>query len=189
MLALVGVACAFPQGQVLEEEPIQILVDDRVQPEGGNYAFNIQTENGIVHSEQGVPGAEGQSNVQGSYSFPQEDGSVVEVRYIANEYGFQVDHPLLPVAPENPHPLPQFVLDQIAFGEEQRRLRAQGQAPAGPAVNIQQQVRLQAQVPVPAAPAEIIEEQPRIEVEVAAPAVNTEEQLSLQIQEPLPLQQ
>merc|ERR1712002_250362 len=123
VLAFVGLACAFPQAP---EEPIQILVDDRVQPEGGNYAFNFQTEHGIAHSEQGVPGAEGQSNVQGSYSFLQDDGSVVEVRYIADENGFRVDHPLLPVAPANPHPVPQFVLDQIAFGEEQRRLEAQG---------------------------------------------------------------
>lgn len=48
----------------------------------------------------------------------------MEVTYVADELGFQVDNPLLPVAPEFPHPIPQFVLEQIAFAEEQRRLLA-----------------------------------------------------------------
>merc|ERR1719184_378100 len=204
VLALAGLACAFPQVPqepiqipvddpiqipdpvpilteepvqnpdpitILVEDPIQILVDDRVQPEGGAYAFNIQTENGISQSEQGLPGVEGQSNVQGSYSFLQEDGSVVEVRYIANEYGFQVDHPLLPVAPEFPHPLPQFVLDQIAFGEEQRRLRAQGQVTTV-AVNVEKKLPVEAQV-----------------LEPIAPAVDVEVQENIEAQDPLPLEQ
>lgn len=53
------------------------------------------------------------------------DGRVAEVKYQADENGFQAQSPLLPVAPEFPHPIPQFVLDQIAFAEEQSRLEAQ----------------------------------------------------------------
>lgn len=51
----------------VDERPIQILLDERVQPENGVYSFQVETENGIVHSEQGVAGSRGQTNVQGLY--------------------------------------------------------------------------------------------------------------------------
>ncbi|XP_069996965.1 cuticle protein AM/CP1114-like [Penaeus vannamei] len=120
LAAALVLAAAAPQ----EERPIQILEDDRVQPRDGAYSFTIKTENGIVQSEEGVPGLDGQTNVQGAFSYTLDDGSVVEVRYQADENGFQAQSPLLPVAPEFPHPIPQFVLDQIAFAEEQLRLEA-----------------------------------------------------------------
>ncbi|XP_042887679.1 cuticle protein AM1159-like [Penaeus japonicus] len=120
LFALVVVAAAAPQ-----QPPVAILLDERVPPENGAYSFQFQAENGIVQSETGAPGSQGQSNVQGVFSFPLEDGSVAEVRYQADENGFQAQSPLLPVAPEFPHPIPQFVLDQIAFAEEQDRLEAQ----------------------------------------------------------------
>ncbi|XP_047478850.1 cuticle protein AMP1A-like [Penaeus chinensis] len=121
LAAALALAAAAPQ----EPRPIEILLDERVTPEDGAYSFKIETENGIVQSEEGAPGLEGQTNVQGVYSYTLDDGSVVEVRYQADENGFQAQSPLLPVAPEFPHPIPQFVLDQIAFAEEQRRLEAQ----------------------------------------------------------------
>ncbi|XP_069996607.1 cuticle protein AMP4-like [Penaeus vannamei] len=123
LAAALVLAAAAPQ----EPRPIAILLNERVAPEGGAYSFKIETENGIVQSEEGAPGLEGQTNVQGVFSFPMEDGSIAEVRYLADENGFQAQSPLLPVAPEFPHPIPQFVLDQIAFAEEQDRLEAQGQ--------------------------------------------------------------
>merc|ERR1712198_288013 len=125
--ALVLVTAAPQEPRPVQPQPLQILQDDRVQPENGAYAFKIETENGISQSEEGVAGVEGQTNVQGSYSYLLDDGSVVEVKYRADENGFQAESPLLPVAPAFPHPLPQFVLDQIAFAEEQRRLEALAQ--------------------------------------------------------------
>ncbi|XP_069996964.1 cuticle protein AM1159-like [Penaeus vannamei] len=120
LAAALVLAAAAPQ----EPRPIEIILDERVAPEGGAYSFKIETENGIVQSEEGAPGLEGQTNVQGVFSYLLDDGSVVEVRYTADENGFQAESPLLPVAPEFPHEIPQFVLDQIAFAEEQRRLEA-----------------------------------------------------------------
>ena len=32
---------------------VQILRDDRIQPEGGSYSFDFESEDGIVRSEQG----------------------------------------------------------------------------------------------------------------------------------------
>ncbi|XP_047478052.1 cuticle protein AMP4-like [Penaeus chinensis] len=121
LVALVAVAAAAPQ----QQPPVAILLDERVSPENGAYSFQFQADNGIVQSETGTPGSQGQTNVQGVFSFPLEDGSIAEVRYQADENGFQAQSPLLPVAPEFPHPIPQFVLDQIAFAEEQDRLEAQ----------------------------------------------------------------
>jgi len=48
------------------------------------------------------------------------DGEAVPLTFVANENGFQPESSLLPVAPAFPHPIPQFVLDQIAFAAEQR---------------------------------------------------------------------
>ncbi|XP_068216167.1 cuticle protein AMP4-like [Palaemon carinicauda] len=127
LVATLAVASGRPQDL---EEPeaakiIEILLDERVQPEEGIYSFQVETENGIVLKEEGIAGAKGQTNVQGSFSYPLEDGTVVEVTYTADENGFQVQSPLLPVAPEFPHPIPDFVREQIAFAEEQRRLKEQ----------------------------------------------------------------
>lgn len=55
--------------------------------------------------------------------YQQDDGTVAEVRYAADEGGFRPESALLPVAPAFPHPIPLFVQEQIAFAEEQRLLQ------------------------------------------------------------------
>ena len=69
------------------------------------------------------------------YSYTAPDGTPVHVQYVADENGFQPQSDLLPVAPAFPHPIPQFVLDQIAFAAEEDARKAreeQRQAPAAP---------------------------------------------------------
>lgn len=51
------------------------------------------------------------SNCYSRYTAP--DGTPVHVKFVANENGYQPESDLLPIAPEFPHPIPQFVLDQI----------------------------------------------------------------------------
>lgn len=58
ILALVGTAVARPQSYDAPssrsaEDVIEILRDDRVQPEDGSYAFDIETADGIQRSEAG----------------------------------------------------------------------------------------------------------------------------------------
>ncbi|KAG7176954.1 Cuticle protein [Homarus americanus] len=48
--------------------------------------------------------------------FPLSDGSIAEVRYIADENGFQPESPLLPT----PHPLPAHVEELLRIAERQR---------------------------------------------------------------------
>ena len=43
------------------------------------------------------------------------------MKYVANENGFQPESSFLPVAPAFPHPIPQFVIEQIEFAKEEER--------------------------------------------------------------------
>ncbi|XP_063587520.1 endocuticle structural glycoprotein ABD-4-like [Penaeus indicus] len=108
--------------QVIEIVPI--LRDDRVHEEG-RYSFDIETGNGIRASEAGAPdGPEGAVVAAGGYSYTAPDGSLIEIQYVADENGFQPQGAHLPVAPAFPHPIPQFVLDQIAKAAEEDALAA-----------------------------------------------------------------
>ncbi|KAG7176950.1 Cuticle protein [Homarus americanus] len=51
-----------------------------------------------------------------SLSYPLPDGSFAEVSYTADEFGYNVNSPLLPT----PHPLPAHAQEQIRIAEEQR---------------------------------------------------------------------
>ncbi|KAG7158126.1 Cuticle protein [Homarus americanus] len=48
--------------------------------------------------------------------FPLPDGTVAEVRYVADENGYVADSPLIPTPP----PLPAHAIEQIRIAEEQR---------------------------------------------------------------------
>ena len=98
-------------------EEIAILRDDRVYPSAaGQYNTDFETANGIVVSESGYgSGPDGAVETQGSVRFTHPDGESFELTYVANaEGGYQPQSDSLPVAPAFPHPIPQFVLDQIA---------------------------------------------------------------------------
>ncbi|KAK7078330.1 hypothetical protein SK128_001385 [Halocaridina rubra] len=77
---------------------------------------------------------EGAIVAAGQYSYTAPDGTEVLVTYVADENGFQPQSDLLPVAPLFPHPIPEFVLEQIAFAAEQDRLRALEESHERPSV-------------------------------------------------------
>ncbi|XP_045593602.1 cuticle protein AMP1A-like isoform X2 [Procambarus clarkii] len=113
-------------------EVVPILRDDRVQDDNGRYNFDVETGNGITFSQSGSPdGPDGAVVKAGKYSYTAPDGTFVEVKFVADENGFQPQSDLLPVAPEFPHPIPQFVLDQIAFAAEEDAAAARGELSAG----------------------------------------------------------
>ncbi|XP_042241698.1 cuticle protein AM1159-like [Homarus americanus] len=107
---LVVLAAARPQ------KDAETVVDERSDSGDGNFNFNFETSHGISEQRTGVPGAEGQVNMEGVFRFPLEDGSIAEVRFIANENGYQPESALIPTS----HPLPAHAIEQIAFAEEQR---------------------------------------------------------------------
>ncbi|KAK8388664.1 hypothetical protein O3P69_020564 [Scylla paramamosain] len=125
---LASVALAAPTYDTSSEKEAPILKYDRIQEDDGRYNYEFETGNGISHSQSGSPGDDtGAINKAGHYSYTAPDGTRVEMKFVANENGFQPESPLLPVAPEFPHPIPQFVLDQIAFAAEQDAARARGE--------------------------------------------------------------
>ncbi|XP_068206649.1 cuticle protein AM/CP1114-like [Palaemon carinicauda] len=129
--ALVAVTLALPQGyeapapsssqsRNVNAPIIAIVRDDRINGNDGSYNVDVETANGISYSESGAPGASGAISSSGRLSYTAPDGTPVALSFVADENGFQPQAAHLPVAPEFPHPIPQFVLDQIAFAEEQR---------------------------------------------------------------------
>merc|ERR1719244_2037712 len=92
-------------------EFIPILRDTRVQEEDGTYSTDVETGNGIVLAQSGDSDGE----KQGIISFTHPDGTPFHMTYIADENGFQPQSDALPVAPAFPHPIPDFVLEQIEF--------------------------------------------------------------------------
>ncbi|XP_064093906.1 cuticle protein AMP1A-like [Macrobrachium nipponense] len=109
------------------DEVAPILRDERIQEDDGRYNFDVETGNGIVISQAGSPVSEGAIASAGQFSYTAPDGTPVVLKFVADENGFQPQSDLLPVAPEFPHPIPQFVLDQIATAEAQRAAIARGE--------------------------------------------------------------
>merc|ERR1712121_342677 len=85
-----------------------------VQEEDGTYTTSVETANGIVISQAGDSSGE----KQGVISFTHPDGTPFHMTYIADENGFQPQSDALPVAPAFPHPIPDFVLEQIEFARQ-----------------------------------------------------------------------
>ncbi|KAK8388730.1 hypothetical protein O3P69_020615 [Scylla paramamosain] len=142
LAALLAVAVATPvpeshetpsYGYAPPPVPVKILKDERTQGPDGKYTLDVEAENGIVLSESGSPdGPEGAIVTAGQYSYTAPEGTPVVVKFVANENGFQPESDLLPVAPAFPHPIPQFVLDQIAKAAEEDAAKAQYGTPAPP---------------------------------------------------------
>ncbi|XP_076055211.1 cuticle protein AM1159-like [Oratosquilla oratoria] len=113
LLALVTVAAA---DDLDSREHIPIVAETRQEPVDGASASDFQSGNGIRFAQKATPGATGGSNAEGVYSYPDEFGNLIEVRYVANEFGFQPQGAHLPVAP----PAPAYVADLLRIAEEQR---------------------------------------------------------------------
>ncbi|XP_066943610.1 cuticle protein AMP1A-like [Macrobrachium rosenbergii] len=117
-------------------ERVAILKDERVMEEDGRFNVEFEAENGIHFAKAGSPEAETGAVIQaGQYSYTAPDGTEVLVKFVANENGYQPQSDLLPVAPEFPHPIPQFVLDQIAFAASEDARRARDDSREAPATS------------------------------------------------------
>ncbi|KAK8745492.1 hypothetical protein OTU49_000218, partial [Cherax quadricarinatus] len=116
LVCLASLALALPQGDPRDVEAV-IVNDVRSDNGDGNFNHEFETSNGIYSQNTGTPGSEGQSNMQGSFRFTLPDGTIAEVRFIANENGYQPQSDIFP----NPHPLPPHAVEQIRVAEEQRR--------------------------------------------------------------------
>lgn len=121
-----ALATALPQVAEPPLKIVEIVRSDVVPPnEKGEYKFDIETGDGIAISSSGAgTGPEGAVESQGSYTFTHPGGEVSKVTYVAGAQGFQPQSDQLPVAPPFPHPIPQFVIDQIARAAEEDKAAA-----------------------------------------------------------------
>merc|ERR1711970_837341 len=118
VLLLAAMAYAAPAS--LEVDSVELLHSEVVSADDdGAHSMRFAADNGIDFELSGQEGEDGGTNMQGSYTYI-VDGESVPLAFVANENGYQPESSLLPVAPAFPHPIPQFVLDQIAFAAEQR---------------------------------------------------------------------
>ncbi|XP_053632043.1 cuticle protein AMP2 [Cherax quadricarinatus] len=124
LACLAAVAAAAPQqfsrpidqGRP-EYKHIEILRDEREDRGDGNFRYEFETENGIHVNAVGTPGSQGQSNIEGFFRFPLDDGTIGEVQYVADELGYRPQSNLIPTGP----PLPAHAIEQIRLAEELRR--------------------------------------------------------------------
>ncbi|KAK4290928.1 hypothetical protein Pmani_034080 [Petrolisthes manimaculis] len=120
-----SVEAPSPSYRALSREVPAILLDERhMEDDASSYTFQTETEDGISRQESGTVVLDGDDDVagvaqSGSYSFTLPDGQLFEMTYVADHNGFQPQSNFLPVAPEFPHEIPQFVLDQIQKAREE----------------------------------------------------------------------
>nr|XP_053639600.1 cuticle protein AM/CP1114-like [Cherax quadricarinatus] len=124
--ALVALAASAPRPDS-PEKTATILRDDRITEDDGRYNFEVETSNGIVLSQSGSPVAQGAIGKSGQYSFTSPEGVKVTLKFVADENGYKPESPFLPVAPEFPHPVPDYVLRQIEFAAAEDAARARGE--------------------------------------------------------------
>ncbi|XP_045593234.1 cuticle protein CP14.6-like [Procambarus clarkii] len=137
LAVVVAVAAAAPQYAAPQaptryggsSEEVPIIRHDFVPGNEGSYKLDVETGNGIVVSQSGSPSGPGGAVAKaGQYSYTAPDGTDVVVKFVADENGYQPQSDLLPVAPAFPHPIPQFVLDQIAKAAEEDAAAARGKS-------------------------------------------------------------
>ncbi|XP_027218482.2 cuticle protein AM1199 [Penaeus vannamei] len=112
-----ALALAVPQYGRPNPKHIAIVSEDRQDDGNGRFRYSFEAENGISVSAAGTPGSKGQSNIDGNFRFRLDDGRTAEVRYVADEFGYRPESPLIPT----PHPLPAHAIEQIRFAEGQSR--------------------------------------------------------------------
>ncbi|XP_050720561.1 cuticle protein AM1274-like [Eriocheir sinensis] len=112
LACLAAVALARPQTG--NPDHIDILRDERVDNGDGTFNFLFETENGIYKEVNGRNAANGGTAMDGSFRFPLDDGSIVEVTFTADENGYVPQSPYLPT----PHPLPAHVIETLALVDQ-----------------------------------------------------------------------
>ncbi|XP_022122750.1 larval cuticle protein LCP-17 [Pieris rapae] len=111
VLSLLAVALAAPQGQ----EPIPILRQDSNQNPDGSFQYSFETGNGISADANGqlrnIGAEEPALQIQGQVQYPSDDGSTIQLTYVADENGYQPQGAHLPTPP----PIPADIQRALAY--------------------------------------------------------------------------
>ncbi|XP_050302913.1 endocuticle structural glycoprotein ABD-4-like [Anthonomus grandis grandis] len=90
---------------------IRILKQDFDISPDGSYQWSYDTENGISAQEQGRLKGPDTMEAQGGFSYTADDGTPIQIQYIANENGFVPQGNHLPTAP----PIPAAILRALEY--------------------------------------------------------------------------
>ncbi|XP_037798501.1 larval cuticle protein 65Ag1-like [Penaeus monodon] len=101
LMAAVTAAPQFIRPNFPDRPFVAILRDERQDLGDGAFSYVFEAANGIRESRVGYPGSKGQTNMQGSYSFPLDDGTFAEVRFVADESGFRAELQYIPIILHN----------------------------------------------------------------------------------------
>nr|CAD7259299.1 unnamed protein product [Timema shepardi] len=114
---LVAVAFAAPPlVKYGPNEVVPIVSQANIVNEDGSFQNSYESGDGTKVQASGVlksagPKEEPAQEVQGAYTFLTPDGQTLELRYIANENGFQPQASFLPVAP----PIPEEIIESLKY--------------------------------------------------------------------------
>ncbi|KAJ6641495.1 Endocuticle structural glycoprotein SgAbd-2 [Pseudolycoriella hygida] len=96
-------------------EDVVILRNEQSVNADGSYQYAYETSDGVAVEEQGHlknAGTDDEAiDVQGQFSYKNEDGSPVNLIYVANENGFQPQGDHLPVPP----PIPELIQRALKY--------------------------------------------------------------------------
>ncbi|CAL4249627.1 unnamed protein product [Meganyctiphanes norvegica] len=121
MNTFVILSCLVAIAACQEAVPIPVaILRQETTGEGANFNHVFESEDGVVVESSGSVGSAGQVNLAGGYSFTDENGNLLEVRYVADEAGFQATGNHLPQVVEAIHPAPAHVAELLRIAEEQR---------------------------------------------------------------------
>ncbi|KAK0088301.1 hypothetical protein PV326_004894 [Microctonus aethiopoides] len=118
LVALAGFVCAIVAAPVEQSSPIAIVKDERDGPNpDGSYLYHFETENGINAREEGHlvqsdNAEEGDAmDVQGSFSYPGDDGTIYTITYTAGKDGFKPEGAHIPTSP----PIPKEIMESLEY--------------------------------------------------------------------------
>ncbi|XP_043784717.1 larval cuticle protein LCP-17-like [Apis laboriosa] len=114
--AVFAVIAVSASAAPVDNTPVPIIAYSADGPNvDGSYVFTYETGNGIKVEEHGQLKQVNDTNsvvvVQGSFSYPNAEGSPVALTYVADENGFQPQGEHLPT----PHPIPAAILKALEY--------------------------------------------------------------------------
>ncbi|XP_052132182.1 endocuticle structural glycoprotein SgAbd-2-like [Frankliniella occidentalis] len=107
-----------------DQQAVISRLDSDISPDG-SFTYTYETSNGIRADARGQQVGPESLSVQGQFSYTADDGTPIQLQYLADENGFQPQGAHLPTPP----PIPEAILKSIEFNRQNPEPQ-EGQPPA-----------------------------------------------------------
>ncbi|XP_034249967.1 endocuticle structural glycoprotein SgAbd-2-like [Thrips palmi] len=125
LLAVCLVAVQAAPQRPQDQQAVILQQSSDISPDG-SFSFSYETSNSIRADARGQQVGPESLSVQGQYSYTADDGTPIQLQYLADENGFQPQGAHLPTPP----PIPDAILKSIEYNRqhpEQDESQGQGQ--------------------------------------------------------------